>query len=414
MSLAFAVMGMLAESGRYGYQLRGDLEAEFGPEWRIDFGQLYHLLASISRKRWVAVEVQPGMQGPERKRYTLTKKGRRELQRWLAAPAGRRKAGRDHLAVKLRFGIEGTKALAQAVADRRRVLETERAMCETPGSGKGQHTGRWLAAEGRRRQIEAALGWVDTCAAVIGTGTQSDRDQKIQGLVALGSDDPVLQLLVQSIHDRHPELPLSSHVAGSLGGLIALREGRAHIAGIHLLDIETGEYNVPFVKHILPDEPVMLVHLARREQGLMIARRNPKRIRHVRDLGRRGVRLINRQRGAGTRLLLHQRLRVAGIDPRSVSGYDREVPTHGAVAAAIAAGTADVGPGIRAVADAWDLEFISLGFEHYDLAIRRPLFESRAFRPFLEGMHDAAFRRAAEALRGYDVSRITSIVADLH
>ncbi len=411
MSLAYAVMGLLAESGRYGYQLRRDLEAELGPEWRVDFGQLYHLLASMRRKRWVSVEVRPADQGPKRKLYTVTPSGRRELKRWLAAPAARRTPGRDELALKLRFASGGAKNLDKLIAARRHALEAERANCQAFRVGD---SGRWLVAEARRHHIEAALGWVDTCAAVVATPARRPRVPAVHSVLALGSDDPVLQLLVQSIRDRCRDLALSYRPAGSLGGLIALREGRAQLAGIHLLDADSGEYNVPFVKHILPDEPMVLVHLAQREQGLMVASGNPKRIRGVRDLGGHGVRLINRQRGAGTRLLLHQRLRAAAVDPRGISGYDREAPTHDAVAAAIVADTADVGPGIRAVAEAWNLDFIPLGFERYDLVIPRPLFESRLFRPFLEGMHDPAFRRAAEAFRGYDVSRMTTVVADLH
>jgi putative molybdopterin biosynthesis protein len=233
-------------------------------------------------------------------------------------------------------------------------------------------------------------------------------------LVAVGSDDPLLDLIGRLATGRHPELRFSAEAAGSIAGLVALRDQRAHLAGIHLLDVDSGEYNVPFVKHVLPEEPIILIHLARREQGLMVAPGNPKEIRRLRDLSRPGVRMINRQRGAGTRLLLHHRLRKARVDPQAIAGYTGEAPTHSAVAAAITAGAADVGPGIRAVAQAWGLEFIPLGYERYDLAIPRTVFDSKRVRPLLEVMHQKSFRQTAEAMSGYDVSRMSDIVADLH
>ena len=414
MPLAYAVMGLLTKGERYGYQLQRELEAKLGPEWHVDFGQLYRLLATITRKGWVAVRLQPGTRGPERKLYSLTKGGRAEFERWLATPAAKRTAVRDELMLKLTFGVGGAVKLERLIAERRRALQTDFELHQRTSRGRTHDVGAWLVAEARRQQLEAALAWVETCGAVIPSRTRSAPTPVGEGVVAVGSDDPVLDLLLRSVRRQHPELPLSSEVAGSLAGLIALREGRAHIAGIHLLDVDSGEYNVPFVKHLLPEEPVLLVHLAQREQGLMVAAGNPHGIRDVRDLTRPGVRLINRQRGAGTRLLLHHRLQQARIEPRAVTGYDREAQTHNAVAAAIAAGTADVGPGIRAVAARWGLEFIPLGQERYDLAIPRPVFESPQLRPLLAAMHDRNFRRAAAAFSGYDVSRMAQIVAELH
>ena len=193
--------------------------------------------------------------------------------------------------------------------------------------------------------------------------------------------------------------------------MIALHERRAHLAGIHLLDADTGEYNVSYVKHLLPEQRVVLVNVAWREQGLLLAAGNPKGIRGLRDLTRRDVRLVNRQAGAGTRLLLRQRLHQARIDPQRIRGYERELPTHAAVAAAIAAGAADAGPGVRAAAQAHGLDFLPLGEERYDLAIPREVFESRRLRPLLELLHDTAFRREAAQFAGYDVARMSRVVA---
>jgi putative molybdopterin biosynthesis protein len=265
------------------------------------------------------------------------------------------------------------------------------------------------------RQTEAALDALASCAAFF-PRRRAAAPERNEGnaLVAIGSDDPVLDLLARFLIEAHPEIQFSASRVGSLAGLMALGEGRAHIAGLHLLDVESGEYNVPFVKHLMPEERVLLVHLAEREQGLMVARGNPRRIRSLKDLTRRHVQLVNRQRGAGTRLFLFHRLRQARIDPQAIAGFARELPTHNAVAAAVAAGRADVGPGIRAAAEAWGLDFISLGHERYDLAIPRATFESPRLRAFLEVMHAGPFRQAAAALSGYDVSRLGTIAADIH
>jgi len=343
MPLAHALLGLLAREERHGYELRRELERELGPDWRIDFGQLYRALARLERAGWVRVRTKVRAGGPTRKVRAITASGRRELARWTQqppVPARRREAG----LVQRRFG----------------------APAGDPAEPK---------------------------------------------LIAIGSDDAILDLLTRELADRHPEMHFSAQPEGSLSGLNALREGRAHLAGIHLLDGDTGAYNVPYVKHILPEEAVILVTLAWREQGLMLAPGNPLRIRGVRDLGRRGVRLINRQRGAGTRLLLYQMLRQARVEPRRIDGYEREVQTHDGVAAAIAAWSADAGPGVRAAAEKWNLTFLPLVQERYDLAIPRAVFESPRLRPLLEVLHRRTFRRAAGAIPGYDVSRMGSVAA---
>jgi len=408
-------MGLLARGERYGYQLRAELEEEFGPEWRIDFGQLYRQLASMTRKGWLRVRLVRGTRGPDRKLYALTPSGRNELRRWLRQPATESVRGRDEFPVKLRLGMDArTPATGDLVAERRRRLETQR-QAEHVRAARAQRegdVGRWLVAETRRHQTEGALAALDSCAGVSRprrSGSLSTSPS--EPLLATGSDDLVLDLIARHLTHEHPEIRFSASPVGSLAGLIALGEGRAHLAGIHLLDVDSGEYNVPFVKHLMPEEPVVLVNLAHREQGLMVAPGNPKGIRHLRDLVRPGVELINRQRGAGTRLLLFQRLRQARIDPSAIRGYAREATTHGSVAAAVKAGTADAGPGIRAVTEAWGLEFLPLGHERYDLVIPRRIFDSPRLRPLLELIHQQAFRRAAAAFSGYDVSHMSEIVA---
>lgn len=408
-------MGLLAHGRpRHGYELRQRLEEELGPEWRLDFGQLYRLLATMNRKGWVTATLQPGPHGPQRKVYALTRQGRAELRGWLGRPAGSER-GRDEFALKLKLGLAARHRVDQMITERRRTLESQHQFQRTQRASAEQvrDVGRWMLADARLRRTEAALGSLVSCETLVRTRRNTLRSTPPAPLVAIGSDDPLLDLLARQLAEKHPEIHFSATPAGSLTGLLALREGRAQLAGIHLLDFDSGEYNVPFIKHLMPEEPVVLVTLAEREQGLMVAAGNPKGIRRVRDLTRRHVRLINRQRGAGTRLLLFHRLREAGIDPHAISNYGLEAPTHTAVAAAVAAGTVDVGPGIRAVAQTWGLDFIPLGFERYDLAIPRPVFESRQLRPLLETLHQPAFRRAAAAFTGYDLTRMSEVVAEV-
>ncbi|WP_376789917.1 molybdopterin biosynthesis protein [Thermoflexus sp.] len=236
--------------------------------------------------------------------------------------------------------------------------------------------------------------------------------EEIEGTVlAIGSHDMALDLMAQFLAERYPGRRLQSANAGSLGGLIALRRGECHLAGSHLLDPESGEYNLPYVRRYLAGIPVAVVTLAHREQGLIVARGNPKGIRDLQDLARPDVRFVNRQRGAGTRILLDYHLQRLGIDPRAIVGYEREELTHLAVAAAVASGRADVGLGIRAAAAALGLEFIPLALERYDLVIPLALYEDPWFQPVLELLHEARFQAAVAALPGYDVREMGREVA---
>jgi len=196
---------------------------------------------------------------------------------------------------------------------------------------------------------------------------------------------------------------LVSANVGSLGGLVALRRGEAHLAGSHLLNPETGEYNVSYIHQYVPDENIMLVTLVGREQGWMVAKGNPRRVSGWADAANPDVQIVNRQRGAGTRVLLDYELGKLGITPEQVRGYGREEYTHLAVAAAVASGTADAGLGIRAAARALELDFVPLAHEQYDLVIPQPYFESDLLRPLLDLLYDADFRTAVAAMPGYDV-----------
>ena len=196
---------------------------------------------------------------------------------------------------------------------------------------------------------------------------------------------------------------------GSLAGLVALRRGEAHLAGAHLLDPETGEYNIPYVRRYLPGQEVVLVTLVHREQGLMVPKGNPKGIRGLEDLTREDVRFINRQRGSGTRILLDYHLQRLGIAPEQVQGYADEEYTHLAVAAAVASGRADCGLGIAAAAHALGLDFIPLFTERYELVVPADLYESDLLRPLWDVLQDADFRKQVAGLPGYHVEAMAAV-----
>jgi molybdate-binding protein/DNA-binding transcriptional regulator YhcF (GntR family) len=226
-----------------------------------------------------------------------------------------------------------------------------------------------------------------------------------KALVIVASHDLALNMLVSRLRQRNPEVEINVTYAGSLGGLIALQEGRADLAGIHLLDAETGEYNYPYVKHLLPGREMAIVHLAYRIQGLMFAAGNPKRIKGIEDLRRPDVTLINRQKGSGTRILLDQELRQLGITPSGLKGYDREVDTHLAVARCIAQGEADVGLGIEAAARASHIDFLPLYRERYDLVMTIENYRNRKLAPLLKVIASKDFRQAVTEAGGYDTSQ---------
>jgi putative molybdopterin biosynthesis protein len=250
-----------------------------------------------------------------------------------------------------------------------------------------------------------------------GAGTEVNiemlRDKKeIENtVVCIGSHDNALDLLANILKKNHPGYSLSSAHVGSMGGLIALKKGEAHMAGTHLLDEETGDYNIPYIRRILGERKIVLMNLVYRQQGLMVPKGNPKNIRGFRDLTRGDVVFINRQSGAGTRLLTDKYLKELGIAPKDVRGYEREEYTHMGVASAVLTGIADTGMGILASAQALDLDFIPLAKERYDLAFPAEFVDMPTVSAVLRVIReDGEFRTSVEALGGYDVSDMGKVV----
>ena len=245
-------------------------------------------------------------------------------------------------------------------------------------------------------------------------------------IFCIGSHDMTLDLIAQFLagHDRR----LASANVGSQGGLVALRRGEAHMAGSHLLDPQTGEYNISYIRQYMPNIPVKVVTLVGREQGLLVKQGNPKDINSLEDLSRpeaesarpgprragdaQRVHFVNRQRGAGTRVLLDYQLNLMGIAPDAIIGYNQEEYTHLGVAAAVASGRADCGLGIAAAAKALELDFIPLYQERYDLVFLKEYAESELLSPLFAVLENSEFRAAVAALPGYDVSQMGNLVLE--
>lgn len=229
-------------------------------------------------------------------------------------------------------------------------------------------------------------------------------------ILAIGSHDLSLDLMGVFLRRRLGHVNLYCANVGSMGGLQAIRNNEAHIAGIHLLDEKTGAYNLPFVEKYLTGDCWQLVRLARRQQGLIVPAGNPKGITGLSDVAGSGAVFVNRQRGSGTRVLLDWQLRQLGIGSKEIEGYDKEVGTHMAVAATVAAGAAEAGLGIYAAARALGLDFIPIAEEQYDLLLNLSCHE-QVLPALMEVLRSPQFRREVEALGGYDLREAGDVIA---
>ena len=218
-------------------------------------------------------------------------------------------------------------------------------------------------------------------------------------LVSIGSHDMILDVMNDMMAERFPGMNLSGTHVGSMAGLMVLLRGETVIAPTHLLDEETGEYNISYIEKIFPGEKMALIKGVDRIQGIMVKKGNPLGIKGVEDLTR--VRYVNRQRGAGTRVLLDYKLKQAGITPDMIDGYDKEAATHMAVAALVASDEIDAGMGIKSAADAMGLDFVEVGTEEYDFAIRQENLELPQVRAFRQILESKEFHEKLEKMGGY-------------
>ena len=229
-------------------------------------------------------------------------------------------------------------------------------------------------------------------------------------LVTIGSHDPLLDELADMMHLADSSVYMSSSHVGSMGGIMAIRRGEAHAAGCHLLDTETGEYNIAFMKKYFPGGGVKLVRCVGRQQGLMVQKGNPLHIEKFEDIARDGLRYVNRQKGSGTRILADYLCKQNDVDTAAIYGYEREELTHTSVAAQIVSGSADAGMGIYSAAKLYDLDFIPICIEEYDLVIPEQAWNTEYVQRMLETLRSDTFREKILAMGGYTLDRPGEVI----
>ena len=262
-------------------------------------------------------------------------------------------------------------------------------------------TGKWLFPKHLVEQ------WIE--ANTINYPETAPNPEYKDVLLVGGSNDPLLEKAI-AMHNSAGRQPVVLFAnLGSMGGLKLLRQGRCHVAASHLLQDDDAEYNFDFAKDVLGAMPAV-VNFCRREQGLLLPKNNPKKITRIEDLGRNGIRIVNRPLGTGTRLLLDKLLAQNRISAARVEGYQNEVHSHLQVGLAVLTGSADAGPAIRAVADMLDLDFLPLRWERFDLILAKERFFQPDIQRFLGLMNEQKFRETARSMSGYDISNAGQMV----
>ncbi|MGY0374498.1 molybdopterin biosynthesis protein [Clostridium sp. JNZ J1-5] len=220
-------------------------------------------------------------------------------------------------------------------------------------------------------------------------------------IVSIGSHDIIMDIIANEMNLKSKGMNLSSAHVGSLGGIMAIRRGECHIAPIHLLDDKTGVYNIAYARKYLGNKKMALIKGVKRVQGLMVREGNPKNINSIKDLIREDVIFANRQKGAGTRVLLDYKLNELSINSEEIKGYDREMTTHMTVATAVLSGTADVGMGIESVAKTMHLDFIPIGEEDYDFLVEETFLEEEKIKEFIKVLKSEDLAKQLEEIGGY-------------
>jgi len=257
-------------------------------------------------------------------------------------------------------------------------------------------TGKWVFP---RKLIDE---WIESNAKT-GLGQARQKSKRIEGgLLASGSNDPVLDMLQTFMKKSYPEFYIFSANTGSTDGLKALNMGYTDIAWSHLFDPKSGEYNIPFLSNYLPNVKPVVVNLFHRDLGFVVGPKNPFRIRGFEDLAQKGVRLINRQKGSGTRVLLDHHLKQLQISPSKIDGYGREVYTHFEVGLSVLSKEADVGIATIAVSKLLGLPFIPITQENFDMILDQSTFFEKGIQAFIEILISQEFRNRVERLGSYD------------
>jgi len=263
-------------------------------------------------------------------------------------------------------------------------------------------TGKWLFP---RHLVEQ---WLESETINIPKGMAGT--STYPGLVVIsGSNDILLDRTISLFNRLYPDRMAVFGNLGSMGGIKALRRNLCHIAASHLLQENEEEYNFDFARQELGEYPAV-VNFCQREQGLLLAKGNPMKITKVADLGQKGIRIVNRTPGTGTRLLLDKELEKAGLNGKKIHGYDNEMARHLDVGLEILGQRADAAPGIRAVAGLLGLDFLTLRWERFDLLALKSRFFERETQLFLGLLHETPFRSLVDTLEGYDLSLCGRVV----
>ncbi|HZK85675.1 MAG TPA: helix-turn-helix transcriptional regulator [Desulfosporosinus sp.] len=284
------------------------------------------------------------------------------------------------------------------------------------------HIGRKVRVEGAdiERYIQKSKG-THSSVSPIASPTDSPTLTKVsfphgpadEGLVICGQDI-VLDILTRYLEKQFPQVHFLRRYIGSLDGLTALYHGLANVVTTHLWDSDSNEYNIPYVRRLLPSHPTCIINLVYRMEGFYVAKGNPKSITTWNDITKPFIRFINRERGSGARVLLDEQLRISGINRKDILGYEDEEMTHLAVASKVARGEADVGLGIEKVAMQFiKLDFIPLHKERYDLVIRQEDLVRPHFQALLTILKSTSFRNEVIGIGGYDISRMGEIIAEI-
>lgn len=265
-------------------------------------------------------------------------------------------------------------------------------------------TGKWIFP---KKVIDE---WIETNAKT-GLEVARQKSGRITGaFLASGSNDPVLDILQTCLRKAHPEFFIFSANTGSREGLSALEQGYTDIAWSHLLDPESGEYNIPYLEKLVPHVKAVVVNLFFRELGFVTASGNPLHIGNFADLGRKGMRFVNRQAGSGTRLLLDYHLGKAGIAAGGIAGYGEEVFTHIEVGLSILSGGADTGIATAAVSSLLGLDFVPITRERFDMILDQSVFFQKGIQALMDVLTGEKFRKRVGNLGSYDFSNAGKII----
>ena len=324
------------------------------------------------------------------------------IDHWLKAPAQQRQYAKAILTrpvvsslkyeefVRVRMGYVGERLMASPLSR---------------GSGV---VSSFMKADGILEVAQGMEGY--EAGAEVNVRLLSPTDKLENTLVVIGSHDPLLDELADMMHVENANVYMSSAHVGSMGGIMAIRRGEAHAAGCHLLDTATGKYNLAFMKKYFPKGGVKLIRCVGRQQGMMVAKGNPLNIQKFSDIAREGIRYVNRQKGSGTRILTDYLCNQENLDTAAIYGYDREELTHTSVAAQIASGSADAGMGIYTAAKLYDLDFIPICIEEYDLIIPDHAWETPQVQQLVATLKSDAFRDKILAMGGYTLENPGQII----